>query len=94
VVKEPKPKTKDSPPSGAEVKNAWGYTSILTFTRKRDIRGLKEPILFNNTIQLSSEIKYLELILCCRGKSSWIVLSVRPTESFGSSEARLGELGD
>jgi hypothetical protein len=38
-------------------------TIIIPFTRKQNIRGLKEPILFNNTIQLSSEVKYLGLIL-------------------------------
>jgi hypothetical protein len=38
-------------------------TVIILFTRMRDIRGLQEPILFNNTIQLSSEVKYLGLIL-------------------------------
>jgi hypothetical protein len=31
---------------------------IITFTRKRNIEGLKEPILFNKMIQLSSEVKY------------------------------------
>jgi hypothetical protein len=36
---------------------------IIPFTRKRDIRGLKEPTPFNNTIQLSSEFKYLGLML-------------------------------
>jgi hypothetical protein len=36
---------------------------IIPFTTKRDIGGLKEPILFNNRIQLSSEVKYLGLIL-------------------------------
>jgi hypothetical protein len=35
---------------------------IIPFTRK-DIRGLTEPTLFNNTIQLSSEVKYLGLII-------------------------------
>jgi hypothetical protein len=38
-------------------------TVIIPFTRKRNIRGLKEPILFNDAIQLSSEVKYLGLIL-------------------------------
>jgi hypothetical protein len=32
-------------------------TAIIPFTRKRDIRGLKKPTLFNNTIQLSNEVK-------------------------------------
>jgi hypothetical protein len=35
---------------------------IIPFTRK-DIRGLKEPTLFNNVIQLPSEVKYLGLTL-------------------------------
>jgi hypothetical protein len=38
-------------------------TIIIPFIRKRDIRGLKEPILFNNTIRLSNEVKCLGLIL-------------------------------
>jgi hypothetical protein len=38
-------------------------TVVIPITRKRDIRELKEPILFNNTIQLSSTVKYLRLIL-------------------------------
>jgi hypothetical protein len=37
-------------------------TVIIPFNRKRNIRGLKEPILFN-IIQLSSEVKYLGLML-------------------------------
>jgi hypothetical protein len=31
----------------------------LPFTRKRDIRGVKEPTVFSNKFQLSSEVKYL-----------------------------------
>jgi hypothetical protein len=34
-------------------------TVIIPFTRKRNIRGLEEPTVFNETIQLSSEVKYL-----------------------------------
>jgi hypothetical protein len=33
--------------------------TVIPFTRKRNIMGLKEPILFNKRIQLSSEVKYL-----------------------------------
>jgi hypothetical protein len=36
---------------------------IIPVTRKRNIKGLKEPILFSKTIQLSSEVKYLGLTL-------------------------------
>jgi hypothetical protein len=36
---------------------------IIPFTRKRGIRGPKELTLFNKTIQLSSEVKYLGLTL-------------------------------
>jgi hypothetical protein len=36
---------------------------IIPFSRKRGIKGLKEPTLFNKTIQLSSEIMYLRLML-------------------------------
>jgi hypothetical protein len=32
-------------------------TVIIPFTRRRNIRGLKEPVLFNKTIQLSSDVK-------------------------------------
>jgi hypothetical protein len=35
----------------------------VPFTRKRDIRELKEPTLFSKTIQLSTEVKYLGLTL-------------------------------
>jgi hypothetical protein len=35
---------------------------IIPFNKKRDIRKLMEPALFNNTIQLSSEVKYLGLM--------------------------------
>jgi hypothetical protein len=33
---------------------------VMPFTRKRTIKGLKEPILFNKMIQLSSEVSTLE----------------------------------
>jgi hypothetical protein len=36
---------------------------ITPFTRKRNIKGLQEPTLFSKMIQLSSEVKNLELIL-------------------------------
>jgi hypothetical protein len=36
---------------------------IIPFTRKREIKGLQEPILFSKMIQLSSEVKYLGIIL-------------------------------
>jgi hypothetical protein len=41
---------------------------------KRDIRGLKEPTLFNKTVQLSSKVKYLGLTLNkgLTWKNSWI----------------------
>jgi hypothetical protein len=35
----------------------------IPFTKKSNINGLKEPILFSKTIQLSSEVKYLGLTL-------------------------------
>jgi hypothetical protein len=34
-------------------------TVVVPFTRKRNIKGLSEPILFNKRIQLSCEVKYL-----------------------------------
>jgi hypothetical protein len=38
-------------------------TVIMPFTRMRGMKGLTESILFNETIQLSSEAKYLGIIL-------------------------------
>jgi hypothetical protein len=38
-------------------------TVIIPFTRRRNIRVLKEPVLFNKIIQLSSDVKYLDLTL-------------------------------
>jgi hypothetical protein len=38
-------------------------TVIIPFARKRNIKGLKEPILFSKMIQLSSEVKYLGITL-------------------------------
>jgi hypothetical protein len=38
-------------------------TVFIPFTRKRNTKGLKTPILFNKTIQVSSEFMYLELTL-------------------------------
>jgi hypothetical protein len=38
-------------------------TVIIHFTRKRELKGLKEPSLFNKRIQLSSEVKYLGITL-------------------------------
>jgi hypothetical protein len=35
-------------------------TVIIPFTRNREIKGLKEPILISETIQLSSEVSTLE----------------------------------
>jgi hypothetical protein len=36
---------------------------ILPFTRKREFRGLKEPRLSGHTLQLTTEVIYLGLIL-------------------------------
>jgi hypothetical protein len=36
---------------------------IIPFTKKRVLKGLKEPVLFGKTIQLSTEVKYLGLTL-------------------------------
>jgi hypothetical protein len=38
-------------------------TVFIPFTRRRELKRLREPILFNHTIQLSKEVKYLGLIL-------------------------------
>jgi hypothetical protein len=36
---------------------------VIPFTKKRTIRGLKEPTLISKMIQLSSEVKYLGITL-------------------------------
>jgi hypothetical protein len=38
-------------------------TVVILFTRKRNIKGLREPILFSKRIQLSNEVKYLGVTL-------------------------------
>jgi hypothetical protein len=38
-------------------------TVIIPFTRRRNIRSHKEPVVFNKIIQLSSDVKYLGLTL-------------------------------
>jgi hypothetical protein len=38
-------------------------TVIVTFTRKRSIENLREPTVFNKTIQFSHDVKYLGLVL-------------------------------
>jgi hypothetical protein len=38
-------------------------TVVIPFTRKRKIKGLKEPILSSKRIQISSEVKYLGITL-------------------------------
>jgi hypothetical protein len=38
-------------------------TVIIPFTRRKNMKNLKEPVLFNKTIQLSSDVKYLGLTL-------------------------------
>jgi hypothetical protein len=37
--------------------------TVILFTRKRNIKGLKESIIFGKMIQLSSEVKYLQVTL-------------------------------
>jgi hypothetical protein len=36
---------------------------VVPFTRKRDLRGLQEPTLSRHTLRLTTEVKYLGLIL-------------------------------
>jgi hypothetical protein len=38
-------------------------TVVIPFTRKRNIKGLREPTLFGKRIQLLSEVKYLGVTL-------------------------------
>jgi hypothetical protein len=54
---------------------------VIAFTRMRNIKGLKEPIIFSKMIQLSRELKYLGATLDkgLTWKCRWIKLSTRPT---------------
>jgi hypothetical protein len=38
-------------------------TVVIPFTRRRNLKGLKEPVLFGEKIKLSSEVKYLGITL-------------------------------
>jgi hypothetical protein len=38
-------------------------TVVTPFTRRRNLEGLKEPVLFREKIQLSNKVKYLGITL-------------------------------
>jgi hypothetical protein len=38
-------------------------TVVIPFTRRRNLKGLKEPVLFGEKIKLSNEVKYLGITL-------------------------------
>jgi hypothetical protein len=69
-------------------------TVVMSFTR-RNTKGLREPILSGEMIQLSSGVKYLGITLEKRltWKSNWIRSLVRPTKPSGHAEAHFGKLG-
>jgi hypothetical protein len=71
-------------------------TVVIPFRRRRNIKGLKEPILFGEKIQLSSDVKYLGITLDkgLTWKSNWIRSLTRHIEPSGHAEAHLGKLGD
>jgi hypothetical protein len=66
---------------------------VIPFTRKRGITGLKEPTLLNRTIQLSSEVIYLRVML--HKGLTWKKQLGRITSEayrlFRPAEARSGE---
>jgi hypothetical protein len=66
---------------------------VIPFNRKRTIKGLKEPILFNKIIQLSSEVKYLGITLN-KGLTWKKQLDKVICKAFGCAEACLGKLWD
>jgi hypothetical protein len=67
---------------------------IAPFTRKRDLRSLKESTLSGHTLQLTTEVKYLGLILD-KGLTWKAQLKnvIRPTGLFGPVRAHLVQLG-
>jgi hypothetical protein len=71
-------------------------TVSIPFTRKRNVKGLKEPILFNKMIQLSSEVKYLGLMLdkglAWKKQLNKVINKV--LWPSGHAQAHLGNLGD
>jgi hypothetical protein len=72
-------------------------TVVIPITRRRNIKGLMEPVLFGKKVQLSSEVKYLGITLdkgLTWKKNNWIRSLTRPTKSSGHAEAHLGKLGD
>jgi hypothetical protein len=71
-------------------------TVVIPFTKKRALKGLKDPTLFGKTIQLFTEVKYLGLTLD-KGLTevrSWTKSQTEPTGPFGHAEALLGRHGD
>jgi hypothetical protein len=68
-------------------------TVVIPFTRKRNIKGLREPILFNKRNQLSSEVKYLGVTLD-KGLTWKKQLDDVIDKTSGHAEAHLGKLGD
>jgi hypothetical protein len=71
-------------------------TVFIPFTRRKNMKGLKEPTLFSKTIQLSSDVMYLGLTLDKEPtwKRSWTTLSTRPRRLSRYAEERLGKHGD
>jgi hypothetical protein len=63
---------------------------IVPFTQKKDLRGLKEPTLSGHSLQLTTEVKYLGLILD-KGLTWKAQLKnvIRPTGLFGPVTAHL-----
>jgi hypothetical protein len=70
---------------------------IIPFTRKREIKGLKEPSLFSKRIQLSSEVKYLGIKLdkeLIWRKQLYKAINKAYKRPSGHAEAHLVKLGD
>jgi hypothetical protein len=69
---------------------------FIPFSRKRNIKGLRESILFSKIIQQSRDVKYLVLSLDkgLTWKKRWRGLSTRPIRPSVHAETRSGNLGD
>jgi hypothetical protein len=71
-------------------------TVVIPFTRRRNIKGLKEPVLFGEKIQLSSEVIYLGITLDkgLTWKKQLDKVINKAYKAFWTCRGTFGKLGD